>query len=138
MKMFSKEQNVESQLQIALFIIHAMIIECSPCHWMFFLFVFDRYNSLLLVDSVAACGGVPLFVDDWGNPCSIYINIYINTVWFQRRREGREIDLFLLQYVLFLCIFYLSRVSTYMYTGIQYLMIYFTHTSIQTIVCFSL
>lgn len=24
-----------------------------------------KYNSLLLVDSVAACGGVPLFVDDW-------------------------------------------------------------------------
>lgn len=24
-----------------------------------------KYNSLLLVDSVAACGGVPLFVDEW-------------------------------------------------------------------------
>lgn len=131
--------SVKSRMSKVSCIIHAMIIECSPFHWLFF---FYRYNSLLLVDSVAACGGVPLFVDDWGNPCSIYINIYINTVWFQRererRREGREIDLFLLQYVLFLCILYLSRVSTYMYTGIQYLMIYCTHISIQTIVCFSL
>ena len=25
-----------------------------------------RYNSLLVVDSVAAMGGVPLFMDKWG------------------------------------------------------------------------
>lgn len=66
---------------------------------------------------MAACGGVPLFVDDWGNPCSRFIFAAVCS---------------------FLCILYLSRVSTYMYTGIQYLMIYCTHTSIQTIVCFSL
>lgn len=76
--------SVKSRMSKVSCIIHAMIIECSPFHW---LFLFYRYNSLLLVDSVAACGGVPLFVDDWGNPCSIYINIYINTVWFQRERE---------------------------------------------------
>ena len=34
-----------------------------------------RYDCLLLVDSVAACGGVPMYMDQWGtsvNPKQVY------------------------------------------------------------------
>ena len=39
-----------------------------------------RYDCLLVVDSVAALGGVPLFMDKWGNIYTIHfrcIDIYI-------------------------------------------------------------
>ncbi|KAK3104534.1 hypothetical protein FSP39_004412 [Pinctada imbricata] len=36
-----------------------------PKHWYIFKPVAHIYNCLLLVDSVAACGGVPMFMDKW-------------------------------------------------------------------------
>ena len=43
-----------------------VIPECFNYSNMLIFSFFFRYNCLLIVDSVAAMGGVPLFMDKWG------------------------------------------------------------------------
>lgn len=53
----------------------AIILDLLPIGYLspsyVLLFIFFRHNCLLIVDSVAALGGVPMFMDKWGKFTSV-------------------------------------------------------------------